>query len=155
LKKILNKILRSLREYFKLIFKPKLGLQKADKLVNLKGQEVSDLIFELINSKKPFLISRFGSEELKWYVNYKQLSSNMFIRLYNYITCRCDFWERKYRIIDNLTFKPKTLLMTKFFIDKMDKAIPNIDLLGSWLELETSKIVKLKSDKYLDFVYID
>lgn len=145
---ILTKIVRSLREYYKLFFKPKFGLQKTDKLINIKGQEVSDLIIEMINSKRPFLISRFGSEELKWYVNYKQLNKNIFTRLYYYITCRSEFWEKKYRTIDNLTFKPKTLHMTKFFIEKMDKAIPNIDLLGSWLELETSKIVKLKSEKY-------
>ena len=148
MKKILNRVFKSFREYYKLFFRPKFGLQKTDKLINLRGQEVSDLIFKMINSKKPFLISRFGSEELKWYVNYKQLSSNMFIRLYNYITCRCDFWERKHQIIDNLTFKPNTLHMTKFFIDKMDNAIPNIDFLGSWLELEMNGFVKLKANAY-------
>ena len=145
---ILNKVFRSLREYFKLVFKPKQGLQKTDKLINLKGQEVSDLIFKMIISKKPFLITRFGSEELKWYVNYKQLGKNLFVRIYNYVTCRCDFWEKKYRIIDNLTFKPKSHTMTEFFIEKIDDAIPIIDLLGSWLELETSKFVRLNTKSF-------
>jgi hypothetical protein len=148
LKEILKKVLRHLRDYYKLVFKPKLGLQKTDKLINLKGQEVSDLIIQMVNSNKPFLISRFGSEELKWYVNYKQLKNNIFTRFYYYITCKSEYWEKKYQIIDNLTFKPKSLPMTDFFIDKMDSAIPNIDLLGSWLDLEMSKFVRLKAKSF-------
>lgn len=145
---ILNKVLRSLREYYKLVFKPILGLQKTEKLINIRGQEVSNLIIDMIQSKSPFLISRFGSEELKWYVNYKRLNKNIFIRLYYFITCKTESWEKKDQIIDNLTFKPKSLSMTKFFIEKMDNAIPNIDLLGSWLELEMNSFVKLKAQSY-------
>lgn len=150
--KILNRILLGLRERYKLIYAPKLGLKKSEILVNLKGQQVSDLIISKINLGEPFLVSRFGSEELRWYRNYKFLSKNFFKRAWNYISCNIDFWEKKYRIIDNLTFKPTDLPTTNFFINKMDMAIPEIDLLGSWLSSENSKYVKF--NKNINFSFL-
>jgi hypothetical protein len=141
-----NKILVSFREHFKIIFRPKLGLQKSTSLVDIKEQEVSDFIITKIKSGEPFLVSRFGSEELRWYRNYKLLSKNFFQRSFNFITFRVDHWKKENRIIDNLTFRPADLLSTKFFIEKMDQTIPQIDLLGSWLKIEQSKCVKFNSN---------
>jgi hypothetical protein len=152
LKIALDRILRAFRERYKILFSPNIGLKKSKKLVNLEGQEVSDFIIALINSGKPFLVSRFGSEELRWYRNYKILSKNIFVRFWNYISTSTEHWEKKYKTIDNLTFRPKDKTMTTFFIEKMDMAISEIDLLGSWLEWEQSKYVKFSSK--VKFAYL-
>ena len=137
-----NRFLKGLRERYKVIFKPELGLRKSTALVNLRGQEVSDFIASSIRSGNPFMLSRFGSEELKWYVHYKTLNRGFLERSWAYITCQTETWHTEARIIDNLTFVPRSLEMTKYFINEMDAAIPQIDLLGSWLAMEQHPCVK-------------
>ena len=136
------RILRSLRDRYKLKFAIKNNDFKSISLVNIEGQQVSDIVSEALLSNKPFLLSRFGSEEIKWFVHYKLLSKSYFLRVYAYITCRTETWEKSSRIIDNMTFQPKSLEMTKAFISQMNIAIREIDLLGSWLILEQSQEIK-------------
>lgn len=143
-----KRILKSLRFRFKELTGRQTGLLKSNALINLNGGEVSDAISEMIRSGKPFLVSRFGSEELRWYINYKYLNQWFPGRARRYITCHIDSWQADDKIIDNITFRPKSLEMTRFFIRKMDMAIPEIDLLASWLKWEQDAVVKLQCRNY-------
>lgn len=151
------KLLRRLRDRYKLIFNINTNEFKSRSLINIDGQKVSDIVSQAILNNKPFLLSRFGSEEIKWYVHFHLLSKSYFLRLYSYISCKTDTWQRSSRVIDNLTFKPQSLEMTKFFVAKMNSAIQEIDLLGSWLKLEHSIEVKryLRCDKFAFLVDIE
>lgn len=130
---------------------------KSQNLVNKKNQEVSNIIASAINEGKPFLLTRFGSEEIKWYVHYKLLSSNYFSRVWSYISCKTDTWTKEGRIIDNMTVCPKSLSTTEAFIKAIDDAIPQIDLLGSWLKLEQTSHIqsKLKCKNFAFLVDIE
>ena len=152
-----ERILRSLRDRYKRATNLETSNYKSTDLVNIEGQEVSDTISEAIIGNKPFVLSRFGSEEIKWYVQYKLLSRSYPSRIYSYITCKADTWKRESRIIDNLTLQPKSLAMTEAFVQAMDNALPEIDLLGSWLKLEQSPEVqrRLSCNKYAYLVDIE
>ena len=137
-----GRILKALRERYKVAFTPATGLQKSSTLINLQRQAVSDCIAESVKSGKPFMLSRFGSEELKWYIRYKILSRGLLKRSWSYVSCKVETWKQEDRTIDNMTFVPRSLEMTEYFIREMDMAIPQIDLLGSWLAIEQSPYVK-------------
>lgn len=146
-----EKVLRFLRERYKILSKShKVGYKSTD-LVNIVGQQVSDKISEAILCKEPFVLSRFGSEEIKWYVNYKLLSKSYWERISYFITCATETWKQEGRVIVNPTFVPQTLEMTEVFIEKMDEAIPEIDILGSWLKKEQSSAIKFQ--KNCEFAY--
>jgi hypothetical protein len=136
-----SRVFASLRYRYKQFKGIDTSKYKSIDLIDLHGEEISKAIFDAIESGKPFMLSRFGSEEIKWYVQYKVLSRSLPVRIWKYISCQSETWERDGRVIDNLTFKPRSLEGTQYFIAQMDKAIPQIDLLGSWLKLEQSKYV--------------
>ena len=139
-------MLRALRERYKIIFKPDLTLQKGVLEGSLEGEKINLEIINAIQKGTPYLISRFGSEEIKWYLHFHLLSKNILTRAFNFVTCKLPSWKKEDRIIDNLTFRPKSYKTTLFFIEKMNEAIPEIDILGSWLRLESSNLLKLKKE---------
>ena len=148
-------VLTKVRYPYKKIFKIQTNLKKSNEYVNLDKDQVQSTIHNLIQSNQPFLVSRFGSEELIWYLKYKYLSGNFFYRAYNYVTCKLDFWKYSDRIIQSRVIIPVSEKSTKFFIRKLDMAIPEIDLLGSWLKMEGDKHVKLKCNKFGFFCDLD
>jgi hypothetical protein len=150
--KIEERIYRSLRGRYKQFYGINTRDFKSHALVNLRGQDVSDIISEAIRKKNPFMLSRFGSVEIGWYVQYKLLSMSYTSRVLSFIKCKTSTWQQTGRIIDNMTFVPKSINATEAFIDTMDMAIPQIDLLGSWLKLEQSVHVKLSD--YAKFAYL-
>ncbi len=89
------------------------------------------------------MLSRFGSEEISWYVQYKLLSRLYPSRVVSFVTCQTNTWKSEGKIIKNMTVQPESIVTTAAFITAMDESIPQIDLLGSWLKLEQSEHVKL------------
>lgn len=160
MERITGIVLKKLRYRYKRFFKVRSTLKITKEYVNLNQDEVHESIHKLLQSDKPFLVARFGSEELKWYVNFKQLTQNFFTRAYNYITIKTDFWRYKDRIINSVVVNPISEKSTHFFINKFDMAIPEIDILGSWLKLEGDRSVKMKCTKFaflpdLDPFFVD
>lgn len=139
-----SRIIRSLRARYKKYVDNNADDFKSTDLVNIQAQNVSDLIVSKINDSQPFLLSRFGSEEIKWYTRYKLLSRSYPSRVWSYITYKTETWKTEGKIIDNITLQPKSLLMTEVFIQATENAITEIDLLGSWLKLEQSPVVQSK-----------
>jgi hypothetical protein len=139
-----ERILRSLRDHYKRLYQINTADYKSKALINISGQQVSDIISTAIRDGKPFVVSRFGSEEIKWYVHYLRLSSCYLARVWYYTTCKTETWKKEGRIIDNLTLQPKSLAMTEAYVRAMNSAIPEIDLLGSWLSLEQSPEIQKK-----------
>jgi hypothetical protein len=156
LSNIEERIYRALRDRYKKLSGVETGNFKSKALINIRGQAVSDLISEAILNKSPFMLSRFGSEEISWYVHYKLLSKSYPLRVASFITCKTNTWRSEGKIIDNMTVVPKSIETTESFITAMDHAIPQIDLLGSWLKLEQSDHIKLRiSTQYTFLVDIE
>jgi hypothetical protein len=117
--------------------------------INLSADQTSKIIFDWIESGRPFIVSRFGNIELTWYIEYKILSRNIFYRSYNFVINRTRSWRKENRLISHPYFVPeKSDEVTRFYINKMDNVIPDIDLLGSWSAGESLKILDLKCDKF-------
>ena len=140
------RLLNKLRDFYRQLNRLPKGLLKSEKKVNLSIEEYNAILFDVIENSKPFLISRFGSAELNWYLNYKILNKNIFNRLYSYITLEIDTINVEEKIINDLTFVPRNLDTTAYFIEEMDNAIPKIDILGSWLRQEQSSQLKLRKN---------
>lgn len=147
-----ERVLRGLRYRYKKLPGVDTISHKSLDLVNLDGESASAKIAQAILSQSPFLLSRFGSEEVKWYINYKLLSRPYINRVASFVKCETEYWKKDDRVIDNLTFQPKDLSMTEVFVKATDEAIPRIDLMGSWLKQEQSTFINFHSS--CDFAYL-
>jgi hypothetical protein len=114
--------------------------------IDLTINDYNDLVKNAIQKGVPFMVSRFGSEEIKWYINYRVSKKNVVLRIYYYIICQTEEWKSKIRLelISNLSFSPSTREMTNCFYLEYFQAVPKIDILGSWLYLEKSKIINFE-----------
>lgn len=112
---------------------------------DLSISQFNDFVSNSIIKESPVMISRFGSEEIKWFLNYKVSRYWILLRAYYYIKHEVDIWRdvHKMRLVNNLSFSPPTEEMTKSFFEEYSLAIPKIDILGSWLYLEKSRLLKL------------
>lgn len=146
------RIVNKLRRLYKSVYNLENGLLKSGNLINCSIDEYNNLLAEAIYTGYPILISRFGSEELNWYLNYKYLNSNKILKYYGFITCKIDTLLKSDTVINNLTFRPKSIKSTQIFINEMDNTIPKIDVLGSWLFKENSQQVKFK--KNMKYIYL-
>jgi hypothetical protein len=125
---------------------------KGESLIKSIKNEISISQFNFfvsnaIITKSPLMISRFGSEEIKWYLNYKVSRYGKMQRAWYYIINEVDVWRdvTKMRLIKNLSFVPSTEEMSKTFFEEYTTAIPKIDILGSWLYLEKSQLISLNA----------
>jgi hypothetical protein len=140
--RILNKLRRVYRERNGL----GKGLIKSLDLVNISIIDFNNKIRESIINNTPLLVSRFGSEELKWYLDNKISQRNRFMQYYKYVTHEIDEYNVN-GTIDNMTFLPrKNHEMTKAYIELIDLTIPKIDVLGTWLRNEQSKILRFNGN---------
>jgi hypothetical protein len=150
--RILNKLRRVYRERNGL----SKGLIKSLDLENISIEGYNSIVQEAILNKSPFMISRFGSAEINWYLNYKILGKSLFRRLKAYITLEIDELDIKHRNIRDMTFQPFSEKATKNYISEIDNVIPKIDVLGTWMRQEQSKEIKLQKDiKYIYLGYIE
>lgn len=138
-----ERILNRLRNIYRKNQGISIGLIKSYDKVDTTVEEYNKLLINAIINQNPFMVSRFGSEELKWYMNLKSSKQSFYRRYFNYITCKTEQYNRvSLRIIDNLTLLPrKSLNSSEVFYQEYKKAIKYIDILGSWL----------RNEKYVNF----
>lgn len=112
-----------------------------EKFVELKDQDASDYIRNLLSSGKPCLISKFGGFELSALEQYKSLqqSSYSWKDFYEYISLKRNtlWWPKGIDgLCQNAGFFPNDFsLLEKYYDVNMD-AIRQIDVLGSYLPME-------------------
>lgn len=136
------RLLNKIRKFYKKIYKLPDGLLKSEGKVNLNIEDFNNLLFDVIINKTPYLVSRFGSAELNWYLNYKILTKNVIKRVFAYVTFEIDTLDVEDKVIHDFTFLPTSLEATKCFIEEMDNAIPKVDIIGTWLRQEQSSQLK-------------
>lgn len=145
-----------IRHYIKYITKKNESLvsRQSFELVNCDVNQTSGIISKWLSDGCPFIVSRFGNIELEWYLNYKILSRNFSYRFYSYIFNIINYWKSSNRLINHHYFRPNNnLVATKYFIEKMDQVIPEIDFLASWRAAEQHDSVKLKQCKFYSHLF--
>jgi hypothetical protein len=118
------------------------------------NEESSILIFNLLNSNKPCMISRFGNNEINC-AHYYKIKNYFFLKkYYKFFIGDIDAIEYpkslKKRIKNNAGFFPVTDDYLDKFCQQMLKDIKNIDILGSWLYVEENFQNELKNAKTVD-----
>jgi len=107
--------------------------------VNYCGQLASDYIKKKLNSNKPCMIARIGSNELKAILNYLDINNNDSIVSNSIKYIRSDtgpFWwddEIKFLMRNGAGFFPVNAAYLEKFANMMLSDLQNADVLGSWL----------------------
>lgn len=136
--------LKSMRKIYRTFFASK--LKEYDRGIS-DPNKASDIIFELLSSGKPCMIARFGSTELLAITNYLGVCEPQ-RSVWEYIQGKQFEWWWEEHIKEQMTqwsgFFPSTNKnLTKFgklFIEDCKQ----IDILGSWLENETTIINRIE-----------
>lgn len=122
----------------------------------LSPEETQNIIGELITGNEPFFVGRFGSTELRALVRYKWLrrlgltssSSQPSASIFS-VLARLFFRKLSY----DSGFFPLTFANLSRFSRLMERSIPAVDLLGSWVpgesvfsqQLENARITQLEN----------
>ena len=113
-------------------------------------EKASLIIYEALTSDKPCMISRFGSTELTCITNYLGVQKNKKEYL-NYIQGKTAPWWYNTNNIDQMQlcsgFFPATIDKIEEFCKLMIKDTPQVDILGSWLNIEFNLEDKLNAKK--------
>lgn len=133
---------------FKLLLSPLIRRKSTPKLkIDKSGQDVSDLIKELLNSDKPVMISRFGSVELQCVIEF--LSKVTIKNCIKYITGKSDYLgyykSTRFAMSNNAGFFPVTKNNLDTFSILMLNSISSLDVLGSWQKSEYRLGAKLSN----------
>ena len=128
------------------------GLIKSLEMINITIEEYNKLLFGVINNQTPFMVSRFGSAEINWYLNYKLLCMNWLRRIKAYVTLEIDVYDKEKAVIRDMTFLPTAIDATERYISEVEESIPQIDVLGTWMRQEQSAVIKFKKDA--KFIYL-
>lgn len=125
-------------------FKPKLPVCEMDR------QKANNLIFDLLSSEKPCMISRFGTGEIGIIVNYLGVhnNKNLLNRILDYVTSNkgLPWWDKiVYKTMRmNAGIFPESTEILENFSKRYLADIPQIDLLGSFNETES--LMPLRKD---------
>lgn len=108
-----------------------------------KNHEANNLISNLIQSDKPFMVGRLGSTETRFIVNsllqtkIKSDTKGIFQTLSGDINI---LWKKDPVFLDNLCllsgFFPNDVSFSEKFIQIYEESISNLDVLGVWNEME-------------------
>ncbi|MFV0207724.1 hypothetical protein OBK13_00720 [Empedobacter falsenii] len=108
-----------------------------------KNRQTNDLIYTLIESRKPFMIARLGSTESRAIVNHivqKEINNDL-EGIYKYLIGNIGLnWKSSSKYLDNLCklsgFFPNDKNLLEKFINLYLEDAHNLDILGVWNELE-------------------
>lgn len=111
-------------------------------------EKVSKIIYQELTKKGSFMLARFGSTELTCLNNYFGLKNNNYLK---FIKGQSPpFWWQK-SIINQMQnwsgFFPANEKKIEEFCELMISDIPEVDILGSWLSLESTVKIYLKARK--------
>ncbi|GBR74222.1 hypothetical protein NO1_1437 [Candidatus Termititenax aidoneus] len=110
--------------------------------LDYQGQAASDCLKNLLSDEAPCLIARFGANELNCVLNYLSITSQdaLWRKIWQYIAGRGHGfwweWDIKMRMTNNAGFFPGRTEDLNKFAELMLSCMPQIDVLGSWLEDE-------------------
>jgi hypothetical protein len=129
-------ILKSLRKAYQVVFET----EKRKNPECIQDAELaSDVIYEILLTDKPCMIARFGSTELTCLMNFTGVKNdkNKYI---SYIQGKTQPWWWDTKIITQMQnwsgFFPPTIEKIEQYCRLMLEDIPQIDVLGSWLDYE-------------------
>ena len=139
-------LMRGLKKTYRLITNKKFENPKCD----INRQSANDKIYELLCSREPCMISRFGTVEINAVNNYICINSNESFsnKIWNYISDKTHlpWWNESHFDFMNINagiFPPNKETADKLCILYL-KEIPKIDLLGSFQYYE--KFMPLRAD---------
>ncbi len=99
----------------------------------------ADIIYEVLSDDKPRMIARFGSTEMVCLLNYLGVK-NQGKKYVDFIKGNAQPWWWELSIINQMQewsgFFPPTVEKIEKFCELMLQDIPEVDVLGSWLEQE-------------------
>jgi len=129
----------------------------------LKGQEASDYIKELLNSDRPVMISRFGSVELGCLVDYKNKYNinNVFKFIFHKIDTLGYGKSTRFTMSNNAGFFPVNSHNLTRFSKLMIKSMQFVDVLGSWIpqeilfEDELKNAIKVPLDNLEPYIHLN
>lgn len=111
--------------------------------IHVNSEQASEIIYNLLSSSQPCMISRFGSTELSTIVGILEMRKKCHSPL-NYIIGKSPAWWNKTflcnQIRDFSGFFPAEPELVEDFVNLVLEDIKQIDVLGSWVQAE----------KYLD-----
>jgi hypothetical protein len=142
-------VLKAIRKYYRVVF------NKTPELRNWKlfsNKEYSNgLIFELLSSNKPCMISRIGSTEMLCIKNHLGVEKKFNKSVKNYITGnKAPWWWEASTILQMEQwsgFFPSEVKKLQQFSELMLKDIKEINLLGAWLNDEIDLKLELINAK--------
>ena len=111
------------------------------------------IIYDLLHSDKPCMIGRFGSNEIESTVFTR---NRMYYKydLLNYARGKSDIWWYPENTINrmyyNAGFFSPTIEQLDKFGEEMMKAMPLLDILGSWCKEESYFLEKLSTATFVD-----
>ncbi|QNM86256.1 hypothetical protein H9W90_03810 [Polaribacter pectinis] len=115
------------------------------------GQASSDLIYNVLKLDKPCMISRFGNTEFTCVYQYKVKNEPLLLRYKKFIIGDIDTLDYtlkiKQEIQNNAGFFPASKKNLNKFSELIIAKIKNIDILGSWLEVENKFNLELKNTR--------
>lgn len=119
--------------------------------VPVTPEEASDMIYSLLKSDKPCMITRFGSTELSTIVGFLEIDKKRH-NVLKYIQGEIPaWWNSKEVLCDKIRdfsgFFPADEQLVQRFVDTVLVDIKQIDILGSWLQMENYIDDKLKYTK--------
>lgn len=130
-------VLKILRKIYSKLLKTK-PLTKP--LCEQDPQKASDIIYEKLIGEEPCMIARFGSTELTTVVNYLGVSAEE-KSIWKYIKGDMPQWWWNKNILNQMQnwsgFFPPTPSKVKQFCEMMLEDMKEVDVLGSWLEIES------------------
>lgn len=147
-----DSILSKLRSFYRKRKRLEKGLLKSLDLVNISIEDYNTKVKEAILKKTPLMVSRFGSAELNWYLNFKILHKSLIRKIFAYITLEIDEIDSSKKLIKDMTFQPYSLEATQNYISEIDNVIPKIDILGTWMKQEQSR--EIDFNKNISFIYL-
>jgi hypothetical protein len=112
----------------------------------LNGQEGQDVIYELLKTGKPCMVTRFGHAELKALIAFLEINkynnSSSFQKIIQYVQGRYTSWpeEVKVALNRNAGFFPLEEESLEKYGETYLDAIKNIDILGTW-QLENEDVI--------------
>lgn len=111
---------------------------------------VSQKIYDALMADEPCMIARFGSTELTCLCNYRGTKQHE-NKIFDYIKGNAQPWWWDPNIMNQMQkwsgFFPPTVDKLEQFCELMLEDMPQVDILGSWLEIENYFEDKVKAQK--------
>ena len=147
--------LKVLRKLYANIWRPgNLSIPECDQNPGSAAQ----MIYEALTDDRPCMIARFGSTEMACLCNYIGVHNDKY-RFFDYIQGEAQPWWWESNIINQMQewsgFFPAQIDQIERFCELMMQDIPEVDVLGSWLQDEIYFQNELKNAQKIRLLLLD